>query len=168
MAAVLEDDEPPVGTPAAIASAAATEHVRSWRPAGTSTGWLVGPERGHVLRRAGVRVARPRRPYLLAQLDGLEHGELPVDMREEALGRDAAGHDRPGRPAREVDGVLQRDERAERVAEDDVGVEVQRTRERVDVAGVLLERPRLRRVSPTSTSTAATLSAHDPRLPHCA
>ena len=50
-----------------------------------------------------------------------------------------------GRAAGEVDGVLQRDERAEGVPEDGVALEPERAREGVHVAGVLLERPGLRR-----------------------
>ena len=60
--------------------------------------------------------SRPRRLHLLAQLDGLEGGELVLDVREEARVGDAAGDDRGGRAAGEVDGVLQRDERPVGVA----------------------------------------------------
>jgi hypothetical protein len=106
---------------------------------------LVGEQRADLVGRLRVGLAGPGLLDLLAQLDRLEARELLLDMGEEALGRHARGDDRPRRAAREVDRVLQRDERPERVAEDDVALEPERRRERVDVAGVAVERPGVRR-----------------------
>ena len=184
------------GRPAAIASAAATEQVRSWRPASTSTGWatpaeavldrdravvlgrgraqhvgsvdgvahrgaqvvdawvarigevereLVGEQRGDVLLRARMGLVGPRRLHLLAQLDGLEGGELVLDVREEAGVGDAAGDDRGDRAAREVDRVLQRDERPVGVAQHGVALEPERAGHRLDVGGVVRQSPGLGR-----------------------
>ena len=112
---------------------------------GEVEGQLVGEQRGDVLLRARLRLARPRRLDLLAQLDGLEGGELLLDVREEARVGDAAGDDGGGRAAREVDGVLQRDERPVGVPEHRVALEPERARHRLDVGGVMSQRPRPRR-----------------------
>ena len=87
----------------------------------------------------------PRRLHLLAQLDGLEGGELVRDVREEAGVGDAAGDDRGGRAAGEVDGVLQGDERPVGVAQHGVALEPERAGHRLDVGGVMLEPPGLGR-----------------------
>ena len=87
---------------------------------------LVGEQRGDVLRVRACGSRAHDRVTCSRSSTGSNAREVRPRRRQVARGRAAAGDDRAGRAAGEVDGVLERDERAEGVAEHGVALEPQR------------------------------------------